>query len=211
MGPLKKAALGTALLSSLASMPLMAYEAGDLILRAGAAGVFPNTNYDDNDLGGAGVDVNNTWSLGLTGTYMVSNNFGVGLLAAWPFEHDIDGDGALSSNKVGSAKQLPPTLTAQWYFTNGSNIHPYVGAGINYTIFFNEDTTGALNGVDMELDDSWGLAGEVGVDIELDGNWIAGVQLWYIDINTQADLKGVGKLDVDVDPWVFMLGIGKKF
>ncbi len=133
------------------------------------------------------------------------------MLGAWPFEHDIKGDGTLASDDVGSFKHLPPTVTLQWHFPTGTNIHPYVGAGVNYTFVFDEDTTGALAGVDMELDDSYGLAAEAGVDFELDNNWLVSGQVWYIDINTEADLEGVGKLDIEVDPWVYMLSVGKKF
>jgi len=211
MSILRKAALCAAMATVFASTSAVAYEKGDILLRVGAAGVYPDTSYDKDDLGGAGVDVQEAWSLGITFGYMVTDNIGIGVLGAWPFEHDIDGDGALPSKKVGSTKHLPPTVTAQWHFNTGSNFHPYVGAGINYTYFFDEETDGVLKGVDMSLEDSWGLAGEVGLDYELQDNWLVSGQIFYIDIDTTADLKGVGELDVEIDPWVYMLSVGKKF
>ena len=189
-----------------------AYEAGDMVLRAGLAGVLPDSSYDKDDLDGAGVDVDDGYSLGITFTWMATDNLGVGVLGAWPFEHDIEGDGTLSgAGDVAETKHLPPTVTLQWHFPTGSNFHPYIGAGVNYTYFFDEDTSGVLNGVDLELDDSWGLAAEAGVDFDLGNNLVLSGQLWYLDIETEAKLAGVGTLDVDVDPWVFMVGIGKKF
>ena len=93
--------------------------------------------------------------------------------------------------------------------------HPYVGAGVNYTTFFDEDTKGAFAaatpGLDLELDDSWGLALEAGVDYELENNWLLSAQLWYVDIDTEAKVDTVPSFDVDIDPWVFMVGVGKKF
>ena len=72
--------------------------------------------------------------------------------------------------------------------------------GVNYTCFFDEDTRGALKPLSIDLDDSWGLAGEVGLDYDLGNDWLISGQVWYIDIDTEADLKGVGKFDVDIDP-----------
>jgi outer membrane protein len=199
---------------SLTSLPVSAYEAGDLILRAGPVGVLPTGDSEtiDEIAPGAKVEADDAWSLGLTGTYMFTDAIGVGVLAAWPFEHDIDAKGSISSlDKVGETKQLPPTVTLQYHFDTGNNIHPYIGAGVNYTFFFDEDTDGALDGLDLDLDDSWGLAGEAGVDYELGNDWLITAQVWYIDIDTTAKLEGVGKFDVDIDPWVVMIGVGKKF
>ena len=211
----RMAALGAAMCCSFAAAPTLAYQAGDMVLRAGAAGVFPNADSDEltTVAAGAKVDVDSDWSLGITFTYMVSDNLGVGVLAAWPFEHDIEADGSISSlDTVASTKHLPPTVTLQWHFPTGTALQPYVGAGINYTIFFDEDTEGALSSVDIELDDSWGLAAEAGVDYQLDNDWLISGQIWYLDIDTEAKISGgIGKYDVEIDPWVYMLSVGKKF
>jgi len=109
-------------------------------------------------------------------------------------------------------RSVKPSICHQpSHFETGSNFHPYIGAGVNYTHFFDEDTSGALDGLDLDLDDSWGLAGEIGLDYDLGNDWLISGQVWYIDIDTEAKLEGVGKFDVDIDPWVVMLGVGKKF
>ncbi len=41
----------------------------------------------------------------------------------------------LNGAKIGTLKHLPPTLLAQYHFTNLGAFKPYVGAGINYTRF----------------------------------------------------------------------------
>lgn len=217
---MKKSLLNIAVAAILgsAALPAAAWQAGDLIGRIGAAGVFPDGDGGVVPAAAPGrVEADDSWSLGLTGTWMMTDSIGIGLLAAWPFEHDIKGAGTLAgAGKVGDTKQLPPTVTAQYHFNTSSSVHPYIGAGINYTNFFSESTTGALAGDSLKLDDSWGLAAEAGVDFELDNDLLVSAQLWYVDIDTDATVAGTasglaGSFNVEIDPWVVMIGIGKKF
>ena len=201
----------------------LAYEAGDIILRAGVASVQPDESssalkLDGVALAGTSAGVDNNEQLGLTGTYMLTSNMGIGLLAATPFEHDITANGL--GVDAGSAKHLPPTLTLQYFpMDSASDFQPYVGIGINYTAFFDEEVDSELEGVlgsgDLELDDSIGLALEAGVDYAFDEHWVLNAAVWYIDIETSADFKFDSgsrvKADVDIDPWVYMVGLGYKF
>jgi len=211
-----RALLGTLLTVGIAAIavPAVAYQKGDILLRAGAAGVFPTGESDNIPTFPAGskVEADDAWSLGLTFAYMITDNVGIEVLGAYPFKHDIKATGTISQlGTVGEAKQLPPTVSLQYYFDTDTKFTPYVGAGINYTYFFSEDTKGALNGLDLDLDSSWGLAGQAGVDYELDNNWLLNAAVWYIDIDTNAKVTGVPSFDVEIDPWVFMVGVGKKF
>lgn len=223
MSTFNKSAIAVAFATALTAMPAMSYEAGDFIARAGAAGVFPTGESDDlAAVPGGQVEADDAWSLGLTFSYMATDNIGVGLLAAWPFEHDIQPKGNLKavtgSDDVGEVTHLPPTVTLQWHFNTNSNFKPYVGAGINYTYFWDEDTKGVLgaSGADLDVDDSWGLAAEAGVDYLFDNDWLVSAQVWYISIEPDAEVTGgtLGlneDLEVEIDPWVFMAGVGKKF
>jgi len=212
------AILGTS--TALSALPAVAYQAGDLVLRAGLAGVLPTGDGTVGPVAGGAVEADDGYSLGLTGTWMATNNIGIGVLAAWPFTHDIDGAGSLAgAGTVAEIEHLPPTVTLQYHFDTGSNIRPYIGAGVNYTTFFSEDTEGALAGSSLDLDDSWGVAVEAGLDYELQNNWTVGAAVWWIDINTDATITGSpipavvadGTYEVEIDPWVFMLSVGKKF
>lgn len=215
MSILKKAALAAATAAVFSSAPALAYEKGDMMLRVGAAGVYPTgdsdniTPIDPN----AKVEADDAWSLGITFSYMFTDSIGLGVLAAYPFEHDIEGKGSISSlGKVGTTKQLPPTLTLQYYFNNTTQFTPFIGAGVNYTNFFDEDTKGALSSADLDLDDSWGYALEAGVDYDINGKWMVSGQIYYINIETEAKISGVpGSYDVDINPWVYLLSAGYKF
>ena len=104
-----------------------AYEAGDVVVRFGPTYVDPA---GDGALDGA-LDVDSNTQLGVSTSYMLNPNFGVAVLAATPFKHDITLNGAT----IGSTKHLPPTVTAQYHFNTGTPFRPYVGAGVNYTQF----------------------------------------------------------------------------
>jgi outer membrane protein len=204
----------------------MAYEAGDVVIKAGVITVSPNESSDQVMLNGATalgeVEVDSDTQLGITGTYMLSAHIGVELLAATPFEHEIKGSsGAINNLDIGSTKHLPPSLMGVYYpLDSKSAFQPYAGLGINYTTFFDEETSAALSSTlgtldsSMELDDSWGWTAQLGADYVINEQWLLSVSYRYIDIDTTATIKAGAnrlKVDVDIDPWVPMVGVGFKF
>lgn len=237
---MKKAlARGLAVALSAISLAGQAYEQGDWILRVGATTVAPDTDSDDINLPGglvAKAEVDNDTQLGILPVYMLTNNWAIEVLAATPFQHNIEaqGQGAISGTNLdaGSTDQLPPTVSIQWYPRGGqSGWQPYVGAGLNYTLFFDTKTDGqlvsllgsltdgAVDDADLNLDDSFGLALEAGVDVPIDEHWAFNVGIWYMDLDTEAEItaKANGataakvKFDVQLDPWVYNVGIAYKF
>jgi len=204
-----KSAVAVALAGGLLAGVAQAYEAGQWLGRVGVYGVFPESDNLSNVLGtGANIDVDNGYTLGFNFTYMVNPNIGIELLAALPFRHDISLSGA---GTVGKTDQLPPTLSVQYHIMPQGTVHPYVGLGLNYTNFFNEETEGALTGASLKLDDSWGLAGQLGIDIDVAPNWFVNADLRYISIKSDAKLNGVDIGTVDINPWVVGLTVGTRF
>ncbi|WP_417568192.1 OmpW/AlkL family protein [Marinobacter sp.] len=209
--------LGVLAAAVMAAAPaVQAYEAGDFIGRVGAATVAPDASSDPitNVGADARVDVDNNTQLGLTLSYMLTDKIGVGLLAATPFSHDIEGAGDLAgAGKLAETKHLPPTVTLQYFpMPSGSKLQPYLGAGVNYTVFFDEKTAGALAGTDIELDDSFGLAAEAGVDYMITENVGVNAAIWWIDIDTEAKIGAANQtVDVEIDPLVYMVGVSYKF
>ena len=206
----------------LAASFVQAHQAGDIIVRAGAVTVDPREDSSGIKLGGTDLGgkatLDSDTQLGLNFAYMLTDKVGIELLAATPFSHDVGvkGLGGLDG-KLGSIKHLPPTLSLIYYpLDNASAFKPYVGAGINYTWFFDEELSStAKNTFDgFSLDNSWGLAAQIGADYMLSDNWMVNAQVRYIDIDTtgKTSLNGAPvKVDVDVDPWVYMVGLGYKF
>lgn len=233
---IKKLAAITAVTACAVSVPSLAYDAGDIRVKAGIASVQPDDASSPIALGGTNlselglglpetsVQVDKDSQLGLTLTYMLSSNWGVEILASTPFSHDISA--AALGVKVGEASQLPPTVVLQYYpMSADSALQPFVGLGLNYTNFFSEsiDTElntalaglGATGGSDLSLDDSFGVAYQVGVDYSFNDNWFVNGTIWRIDIDTTAEITtpGLGLLttDVEIDPTVYMLSLGYKY
>ena len=211
---MKKSAVAALILSSL-SGSVWAHDAGEFFIRAGSATVRPTAGSDNvlNSLGGFNVD-NNT-QLGLTFTWMATDNVGVELLAATPFRHKV---GTGPTGDIATVHQLPPSLMAQWYFGDASSqVRPYIGAGVNYTTFFDEsfNSTGKAAGLsDLRLKDSWGAAGQVGLDYLINRNWLINMSVWYMDIDTEVKFKANGvqqNVNTRLDPWVFMFSGGYRF
>ncbi len=229
-----KRALTMALVAALAggSLAAQAYEKGDFVLRLGAVNVDPdsdssNINLPNPDGGVLTVhtEVDDDTQFGIIPMYMVTEHVGIELLAATPFEHDISLHGKGVNVDAGSTKHLPPTITAQWYPRGGkSGWQPFLGVGVNYTYFFDEDPSKELEetlnqvlgatDVDLELDGSFGLSAQAGVDIPFAKNWALTLEDWYTNIDSNATVStDVGDVNfkTQIDPFVYHVGIAHRF
>ena len=227
---MNKSLLSASLIALALAAPVAhAHQAGDFILRAGAITTAPNEDsgdikLDGTKVGGTKATLDSDTQLGLTFAYMLTDHIGLELLAATPFQHEVGvkGLGAGLDGKLANIKQLPPTLSLQYYpMEPTSKFQPYAGIGLNYTLFFDEDLSSSRKAQgfsNMKLKDSVGLAGQLGMDYMLTDNLLVNAAVWYVDIDTKATIDGpsalgVGKtkVSVDVDPWVYMVGVGYKF
>ena len=199
---MKLAAAIVSLLGLAAVPATQAQDTGDWIWRVGVHDVLPKS--DNHDV----VNVDAGATLTFNATYMVAPNWGVELLAALPFSHDINLNGG---GKVAETKHLPPTLSLQYHFNPNRAWRPYLGAGVNYTLFFDEKTSGALAGNKLELDPSWGLSAQAGVDVELGSNWFINADARWFDIDSDARLNGASLGTVEIDPYAFGVSVGRRF
>lgn len=228
---MRKSLFTASLLALAIAAPMaQAYQAGDIIVRAGAISVDPHESSGDiwvgalnSDVAGTQATLDSDTQLGLNFAYMLSSHVGLELLAATPFSHEVGVKGmpggfAGLNGKLGELKQLPPTLSLVYYpLDSASAFQPYVGAGINYTWFFDtqlssEAESKGFSGLDMQ--DSWGLSAQLGMDYLLTDNIMLNAQVRYIDIDTTGTTHILGdkvKVDVEVDPFVYMLGLGYRF
>jgi outer membrane protein len=230
---MRKSIFAVSLLAAALVSPLAhAYKEGDVIVRAGVATVSPNddssslTNTLVPGLTGD-VTVGSDTQLGLTFAFMLQDHLGLELLAATPFTHEVKMKGSNVgplNGKIGDVTHLPPTLSLQYFpMDPASKLQPYAGIGLNYTAFFDEDLSSQYEAAgfrNLELDDSWGLSGQLGVDYLITDNILLNAAVWYIDIDTTATMDndttltlGSSKtsVDVSIDPWVYMVGLGYKF
>jgi outer membrane protein len=179
--------------------PAFAQEAGEWTFSVGAHQVNPNSDNGSLVGGALDVEVDSNVRPTITAEYFIRDNLGIEVLASLPFQHDINIDGL---GRVGSTKHLPPTVSLQYHFGDG-NVKPFIGAGVNFTKFFSEDTTGALAGADLDLDDSWGLAAHAGIDFKVGENGAIRIDARWIDIDTDVNLNGADIGTVEIDPLVY--------
>jgi len=124
---------------------------------------------------------------------------------------------ALGDVDLGSVWLLPPTVTLQYHFAPDTQFNPYIGAGVNYTIFFSEDLPNGSPLVSVDHDSSFGVALQAGVDIKMnpDSDWFWNLDVKKVWMNTDttvdAGALGIVTADVNLDPWLIGVGIGKRF
>ena len=206
----KIAPIAAALAALLAATPALAQSKGDFTVGIGVHNVAPKSNNADLG-GGARIEVGDSVRPTVTGEYFIADNLGIELIAALPFQHDIDIAGPAGKVNGGSTKHLPPTLSLQYHFgAPDAKIKPFVGAGVNYTWFFGEDTTGPLAGSKLSLDNSWGAALHAGIDFKV-GNGAIRIDARKIDIDTDAKLNGAKLGTVNIDPMVYGAAYVMKF
>ena len=227
----KKAGLsGLVLLAVMSvSASVSALEKGDKFIHLRAINVNPDDSsstlkVDGTSLAGTGVTDDDSNTVDISVGYMVTDNLAIELLADLSSQHDVSVFGLPASlnvpdgTKVLDSRVLPPTLFIQYQFSPKSSIRPYAGLGLNYTLFFDEELTpaakSALGASNLDLDSSVGIAAQVGLDYALQNNWSINLDVKYIEINTEATFDsalGPVSVDVDINPWVFGIGIGKTF
>lgn len=212
-------------------------KAGDWLVRLRGIHINPNDDSSEvsvpalgGDVPGSGVGVSSDTIPELDITYMLSPHWGLELILGTS-QHDVDPSGAgligaldglaplgTGSHDAIDAMALPPTLTLQYHFMPEARFRPYVGIGLNYTIFYDEQVKGPLDipGAKIDLDSSFGLAAQIGADFDIgDSGWFANIDIKYIDMDTTAKFRGTAvgnvSVDVDINPVIFGIGIGKRF
>ena len=213
--------LASAMTGALIAGPAQAKQ-GDILLRVRTIMVAPNEKSGSilPAFPGEKVSVDNSIMPEIDVTYMATDHIGFELIAATT-KHSASGRTGTTGSigKLASTWVLPPTLTMQYHPVVDGHIRPYVGAGINYTLFYAEDASTALETAvgktKVHMKDSVGWAGQVGVDIDLNDKIFLNIDVKYIDIDTRARLAttaaGVQRVKLGLDPLVFGVGVGMRF
>jgi outer membrane protein len=207
--------------ATLIAMPAQAKQ-GDVLVRLRAIMVAPNEESGSVLPGfpGEEVKVDNSVMPEIDISYMATDHIGFELIAATT-KHSASGTTGTTGaiGRLASTWVLPPTLTAQYHPIAEGPVRPYVGAGVNYTLFYSEDASGALEGAvgptKVHMSDSFGWALQAGVDVDLNERIFVNFDVKYIDIDTTARLTttaaGVQRVRVHLDPIVAGVGLGMRF
>ena len=137
-------------------------------------------------------------------SYFFTPNWASELILTYPQSHDV----YLSGTKVGSVKELPPTLTLQYHFLPHEQVNPYLGVGVNYTTYSNVN----LGGGTITLDSgSFGYALQGGVDYKIDKNWSLNFDLKYVEMRSNVYAGGAAISNIQINPWLIGVGVGYRF
>lgn len=163
---------------------------------------------------GGDVDISRAFVPELDFTYFFTENWAAELILGTS-KHDVKAyDTTVGNIDLGHVWLLPPTLTGQYHFYIGK-FKPYVGAGVNLTIFYAVDEGPTVD--DVEYDTSVGYAFQAGFDYKINDKWFFNADVKKIILSTTATVDATSALgavveaDVDIDPWVVGFGLGMKF
>jgi len=157
---------------------------------------------------GLAVDVEHDIMPTLGFTYFLTDNISVEAILGTT-QHQIRAQGPGTDVAVHETWVLPPVVTLQYRPMPEARVSPYVGAGINYMLFYNGDDQ---NGFTVDLENGFGYALQAGADVAVSGPWTINVDVKKVWFETEATING-GALtsDVNLDPWVVSVGVGRKF
>ena len=201
--------LAIILLAGLISTPAIASDiqslkAGDFIARLRIVSVDPDA---DSKVTGLATDVkaDNAIVPELDFTYFFTKNIAAELILATS-KHDIS---ATAGIDLGDVWVLPPTINAQYHFRPDSRFRPYAGLGVGY-IFYYDENPGDVNSI--KYDDGFSYSLQAGADYMIDNNWGINLDFKKIYHNTKVSINnGAITADVDLDPWVWGVGVTYKF
>lgn len=179
-------------------------------LRVRALAVVPNESANIEAIGGD-VTITNDYVPELDLTYFFTKNIAAELILATT-QHDVKAISTAAGDiPLGDVRLLPPTLTLQYHF-NGDMVHPYVGAGVNYTLFYDENSGPVADKV--EYDNAFGFAFQLGFDFDITDKWFINLDAKYLLLNTDVTVNATTALgatvgaDVDINPFISGVGIG---
>ena len=175
---------------------------GDMTFGIGVGYVAPESA--NGTLAGAAATIGDNARPIFTFEHFLRDNLGLEVLAATPFQHTI----SLAGTKSARTKHLPPTISLNYHFTNASAWTPYVGIGANWTTFFDETI---LGGGDLDIEDSFGLAAQIGVDYALSDRSALRLNLRYLQIESDVSLNGANIGKAEINPTVVGITYVTKF
>ncbi|GLT23019.1 outer membrane protein [Zoogloea oryzae] len=204
----KIAACTVAALAALSAGAVQAQESPWMVRARAVYLSWDNGNADGLQNAGVGtVSADKRWIPEVDISYFFTKNIAAELVLTYPQDVDIK---TAALGGIGHVQALPPSLLLQYHFTDLGAFKPYVGLGLNYTIFTKDSFNTALGKVSVD-GSSWGLAAQVGMDYAIDKKWSINLDAKYIQMDTDVKLGGtkIGKLDLN--PITYGVGIGYRF
>jgi outer membrane protein len=203
---MKKIVMLLAVASALTASSFVSAQESPWLVRVRAVHISPDNKSDQ--VGGTGASNRLTVSSKTIPevdiSYFFTPNWSAELILTYPQKHNVYLDGS----SIGTFKELPPTLLAQYHFLPDATFSPYVGAGVNYTRISNV----SLLGGNAQLEShSFGAAVQAGVDYKIDKHWLLNFDVKKVQIRSNVYSAGSQISAVHIDPWLIGVGVGYRF
>ncbi|MCK8786508.1 outer membrane beta-barrel protein [Roseomonas sp. NAR14] len=192
------------------SNPVRGFQAGDILVRGRVLVVAPE-NGGHTDIGGRpGASTTATPEVDLS--YFILPQLSVELIAGTTY-HDLTlRNSAIGNVDLGHTWLLPPTLTLQYHPLPRERFSPYVGVGVNYSIFYGQGGTRTPPVNRVAIDNTWSLALNAGLNYEINDRWVANLDLKRLFLEPNVSVNsGTIRGRVDLNPWIVGIGIGYRF
>jgi outer membrane protein len=159
-------------------------------------------------LGASDVKISTAIVPELDFTYFFTKNLAAELILGTA-RHTVKLETGSASADLGKVWLLPPTLNLQYHFPlNG--VSPYIGAGINYTIFYGVKDEAAS----LSYKNSVGFSTQLGCDFNISKKWFLNVDVKKLFLKSDVTLNGEEATvlpGVKIDPFIIGVGIGTRF
>ena len=180
-------------------------------VRVRGLGVITQDSGSVDGVAGSGLSYSDTVVPELDISYFFTDNVAAELILGTTFAN-VYGEGTINGlNRIGKTWLLPPTLTLQYHFTDFGNFKPYVGAGVNYTIFYNQEADSANS---LKVKNQFGGALQIGADYMFDDHWGVNFDVKKIFLEPDFDVN-VGGTDLsgkaNLNPWLIGTGVTYRF
>lgn len=182
-----------------------AKSAGDILVRFRGLAFMPDVDGTTDALGGS-VEADNTFIPEVDFSYFITDNIALELIAAVT-HHDMSLENP--DLDLGDVWLLPPTLTVQYHFMPKKKFSPYIGVGVNWTLFFNRDKSTDITAINYT--NSFGPAFQAGLDMAVTDRWSLNIDVKKVFVQTDVKVNGTINADVDLDPWIVGFGFGYRF
>mgnify|MGYP000010428153 FL=1 len=214
-----------AALALVAGAAAQAQSAGSWMVRAGGIGLYPQVssgNLSPPAWPNTQTDVSSDWTLGGGITYMITDNWSVDVPVALPFTHTLTGAGAIAGvGTIGTTKALPVTVWGQYRFGEAkSTFRPYLGAGLTYAYFFDENATNTLNALSggtpsnpttFSIQSKFAFGVQAGATYAFNERWFLDGMVGYTWLKNTTTLSTGQTQPMTLNPVSVAISIGYKF
>jgi outer membrane protein len=212
-------------LALVAGSAAQAQSAGTWMARVGATGIYPQVssgNLSPPAFPNTQTDVSSDWQLGGGITYMITDNWSVDLPLALPFTHTLTGAGAIAGvGTIGTTKALPFTLFGQYRFGEAkAAFRPYLGAGLTYAYFYDENATSTLNALSggspsnpttFSIQSKFALSVQAGATYAFNERWFVDGVVGYTWLKNTTTLSTGQTQPMTLNPVSVAVAVGYRF